>query len=122
MADPTQPCFSCGGAYHPSTGDWDPAWKIARCETCYKAFLSWMKGHTAREWNGHDFYVEARTSVHPGVTSSIQTTTYVRVPNPKASEKVSKRPGRWRAGPDGVKVALGPKPVRPFTWVKVGTQ
>lgn len=59
-------CFSCPGPYHPATGDWDPVWKIGRCGVCMTRFVKWMKGHLAREWSGHAFYEEAKTSVRAG--------------------------------------------------------
>lgn len=56
-------CFCCGGPFHPATGDYDRVWDIARCGPCIRSFYRWMRGHTARRWGGHAFYVEAETSI-----------------------------------------------------------
>jgi len=81
-----------------------------------------MRVHTAKVWGDHRFYKFARTSIRPGVVRRSDeersaVATYVPVPNPKATLKPSPRPGRWRAGPDGVRVPTGPKRVPARLWV-----
>ena len=118
--EPTYKCFSCPGPFHPATGDYDPHYRIARCGVCMKRFYQWQRGHMAREWSGQAFYEEAKTSNRQGENRYIVVVLsrrYMRVPNPKAKEKPSKRPGRWRAGPDGVRYLMGPKPVPAAIWV-----
>lgn len=120
--EPTYKCFSCPGPFHQATGDWDPRYQIARCGACMKRFYNWQRGHMAREWSGQAFYEEAKASVRQGEIPApgyVRTQAYVRIPNPKAANKPSKRAGRWRAGPDGVRHPMGPKPVAPAVWIPV---
>lgn len=56
-------CSSCGGVWHPATGDWDRVFKAARCGRCMRIFLVWLKGHTQRKWGGRKFYEHAATSI-----------------------------------------------------------
>jgi hypothetical protein len=118
MPTPTYTCFSCGGAFHTATGDYDRVWDMARCGVCMTRFLKWLKGHLEREWSGAAFYEEARTSVRPGISEDVRAFPYVPTSNPKAKDKPSKRPGRWKAGPDGARVPVGPKRVQPRVWVE----
>ena len=60
-------CFKCGGPYHPSSGHLFREMDVAYCGACYRPFLAWFKGHTRRKWAGADFYLEALTSIRPGI-------------------------------------------------------
>ncbi len=53
--DGTTRCTSCGGVWHPASGDWDRAFEIATCGRCHREFRQWFKGHAKRE-----FLVRAR--------------------------------------------------------------
>jgi hypothetical protein len=118
-------CFCCGGTYHPATGDWDARWGVALCGVCVERKKRWYKqqvnrgvaGDNDREDDFATFYEAAETSIRPGATPSMYFQRFVRVPNPKAQSKRPKRAGRWRAGPDGVRVLTGPRPVRAFVWI-----
>ncbi len=39
-------CVSCGGVWHPASGDWNPALEVATCGRCVRAFWGWFKGHS----------------------------------------------------------------------------
>lgn len=60
-------CGSCGGVYHPATGDHDVRYDFRRCGRCYRIFLRWYRQHTKRKWGGHNFYAVAQTSIREGV-------------------------------------------------------
>lgn len=124
---PDYPCFCCGGAAHPATGDFDRRWGIQFCQPCVERRKKWhlgqlkrgVQGDGQREKGYQTFYEAADTSVRPGTAGGGSGfTRFVRVPNPKAKDKMSKRKGRWRAGPDLVRKEVGPEPWRPFVWAK----
>ena len=56
-------CASCGGPFHPATGDWDRRYQVARCGTCMRSFVKWLKGMLGRRWSGQLFYEAAATSI-----------------------------------------------------------
>ncbi len=125
---PNYPCFCCGGAAHPATGDFDVKWGVQYCAPCADRRNTWWRGQLKRGVAGdgnreegyQSFYEAADSSIRPEVAvQGTGFTKYVRVPNPKAQEKMSKRKGRWRAGPDLVRVPQGPEPWRPFVWRSV---
>ena len=66
-------CFSCGGPYHPDTGDWDDVYEIARCGVCMERFKNWFKDlPNKRVKNDHHrpkgyetFWQAAQTSIKP---------------------------------------------------------
>lgn len=58
-----QRCNTCGGVWHPSCGDWDERFQVARCGRCYREWLKFYKGHMKRKWGGEDFYAHAETSI-----------------------------------------------------------
>lgn len=60
-------CFSCPQPFHPASGHYDARWDISICGSCHRSFLRWLRGHLAREWAGQQFYVEAATSIRPGI-------------------------------------------------------
>jgi len=68
-------CFSCPQPYHESTGHYYRELDVVICETCYKSFLEWMRGHVLRPWGGQLFYVEADTSIKPGDSLNPKGTT-----------------------------------------------
>lgn len=128
MPTPDYPCSCCGGAAHPATGDFDRKWGMQYCGPCTVRRNTWWHGQLKRGVAGdgqreegyQTFYEAADTSIRPEVAvTGTGYTKYVRVPNPKAKEKMSKRKGRWRAGPDLVRKEVGPEPWRPFRWVAV---
>jgi hypothetical protein len=59
-------CFQCQGPWHPATGH-VLATETVLCGPCAQRFFRWMRAHMARRWGGHDFYVEAATSIRAGV-------------------------------------------------------
>jgi hypothetical protein len=98
------------------------------CAPCTIARNAWWRGQLKRGVAGdgqreegyQSFYDAAETSIRPGVAvTGTGFTRYVRVPNPKTQKQMSKRVGRWRAGPDGARVPVGPEPWRPFVWRSV---
>lgn len=119
-------CFCCGGSWHDATGDFDRQWNVAYCHPCVERRKKWhlgqlnrgVAGDGQREEGYQGFYAAAETSIRPGTTGEGSGfTKFVQAPNQKARDKVSKRKGRWRAGPDLVRKPQGPEPWREFRWV-----
>jgi hypothetical protein len=65
--------MSCGGPFHPATGDYDHRFDAATCGPCHRAFWDWYRRHSARQWKIRDvagkvicrirFYDHAATSI-----------------------------------------------------------
>lgn len=49
------PCFRCGGAAHPATGEQYTETCIS-CWRCTLEFYSWVRRHTSRRWGKVYFY------------------------------------------------------------------
>jgi len=122
---PDYPCSCCGGAAHPATGDFDRKWGLQFCAPCAYRRNEWWRGQLKRGVAGdgqrekpyEGFYEAADYSIRPGMNLGVtRFTRYMRVPNPKTQSEMSKRKGRWRAGPDMVRKPQGPEPWRPFVW------